>query len=141
MLVGIYHDWPTRPETQASTPERSDRARSSQAYGVRKLLWSFALPRKHCLKTIPWFEQIQKVSTRNLEGHNGRDLKLLWVSCFEICQPFLRCKKKPRPKGRGFLFDAWQSRTGRVSSEGERSLKFHTYRESSLGGVKKKAPP
>jgi hypothetical protein len=31
MPVSTGHGWPTRPETQASTPERSGRVRSSQA--------------------------------------------------------------------------------------------------------------
>ena len=60
------------------------------------------------VNAIPWFKQILKVFVRSLAMHNGRGLKVLWVNCFEICQLFLRLKKKPRPKGRGFLFDAWQ---------------------------------
>ena len=95
MPVGIYHDWPTRPETQANTPVRSDRARSSQAGGLRKLLGRFVLPSEHCVKTIPLLNQIQKVFVRSLAMNNGRRLKPLWVNCSEICQLFLQTKKNP----------------------------------------------
>ena len=44
MPARSYRGWPVQPETRASTPERFDRVRSSQAGGVRKLLGSFALP-------------------------------------------------------------------------------------------------
>ena len=112
MLAGIYRDWPTLPETRANTPVRSDKAKSSQAGGVHKLLPSVALPGEYYMKAIPWFEQILKVFVRGPVGHNGRNPNFLSASCFKLYQSFLRRKKKPRPiKDGAFLFDAWQSPT------------------------------
>jgi len=48
------------------------------------------LPSEHCVKAVPWFDQIQKVFVLGLAKHNGQSLKSLSVSCFEICKPFLQ---------------------------------------------------
>jgi hypothetical protein len=72
---------------------------------------SFVLPGEHCVKAIPLLKQIQKVFVQGPAGNNGRDLRLLWVSCFEICQLFRQSKKSLAHMGEAFSFDAWQSPT------------------------------
>ena len=101
MPVSTYHDWPVRPETQANTPERSGRVRSSQDGGVHKLQVILAVSAGLVVKAIPWSKQILKVFVRDPAGHNGRGLKSLWVSCFEICQ-LPSGKKSPTQKGEAF---------------------------------------
>jgi hypothetical protein len=111
MPVGIYHGWPTPPETQASTLERSDKVTLSRAGGEHKLEMVLNLSAGYGVNAIPWFKQILKVFVCGLAEHNGQGLKSLWVNCFEICQHF-RPKKSPAQKGEAFSFDAWQFRTG-----------------------------
>jgi len=85
MPVGTFHGWPPPPETQASTPERSGKVKSSRDGGVRKLLLSLALPGGCFVRAIPWFKQILKVFVCGLALHNGHNLKLLWAKHANQC--------------------------------------------------------
>ena len=75
MLVGIYHDWPTRPETQASTPERSGKVTLSRGGDVHKLRMNLAVSAGCGVNAIPWFKQILEVFVSGLTVHSGHILK------------------------------------------------------------------
>jgi hypothetical protein len=79
MLAVSCHDWPTRPETQASTPERSGRVKSSRAGGEHILKMNLTDSGELGAAAIPWPKQILKVFIRGLTQHNGHILKVLWV--------------------------------------------------------------
>ena len=71
MPAGIYHDWPSLPETPASTPERSDRARSIRGGDVRNLWNNLAVSTGFGMNAIQWPKQILKVFICGLALHNG----------------------------------------------------------------------
>jgi hypothetical protein len=75
MLAGIYHGWPTRLETQANTPERLGRVRSSRVGGVHILQQDLAVAGELGACAIPWF-QILEVFVCGLAQRNGHILKL-----------------------------------------------------------------
>ena len=95
MPAASCHDWLTQLETQASTPERSGRVRSSLVGGVHILQMNLAVSEevRACeareaalgyglgVKTIPWFKQILKVFVCGLADHNGLILKVFWAKC------------------------------------------------------------
>ena len=92
MPAGIYHDWPTQPETQASIPGRFGKVMWFQGGGGRIPLQCFALPGGHYLKAIPCFEQILEVFVRYLEDDYGRGLKSLSVGYFVFYKIFFGMK-------------------------------------------------
>ena len=77
MPVSTCHDRPTQPETQASTPEQSDRAMSFRDDGIRIQQQNLAVPRESGARVIPWFKQILKVFICGLAARNGPILKVL----------------------------------------------------------------
>jgi hypothetical protein len=77
MLAGIYHGWPTRLETQASTLEQSGKVKLSRAGGVHKHRWGLMVLDEPGARVIPWFKQILKVFVCGLAGRNGTLLKVL----------------------------------------------------------------
>ena len=86
MPVSTGHGWPVQLETQASTPERPGRVRSSRAGGVHILQLNLTVSDEVGVRAIPWLKQILKVFVFGLAGRNGRFLKVrflkvLWAKC------------------------------------------------------------